>query len=209
MAKKQPATVDTFVGHYDYSIDRATCERLIDLFEQAHAEQCTQPGMTSTEVDPKRKDSVDLSSWSMTGSLKQRFQPVIEGYFKQLNIAYGKYLQRYPELRYPKTFRTGVISYNIQRYLPGGQAYHAWHYESPHPLVCNRVVTWMSYLNTVKKGGETEFKYYGLKAQPKQGTTLIWPAAYTHTHRGLPAPREKKYIITGWFEFLPEDSKPQ
>ena len=43
----------------------------------------------------------------------------------------------------------------------------------------------MTYLNTIKVGGETEFLYQKLKIKPKKGLTLIWPTDWTHTHRGL------------------------
>jgi hypothetical protein len=64
----------------------------------------------------------------------------------------------------------------------------------------------MTYLNDVPRGGETEFLYQGIKVEPKKGLTLIWPADWTHTHRGLPAPTDK-YIITGWLNFFPEDTE--
>ena len=40
-----------------------------------------------------------------------------------------------------------------------------------------------------------------LRVKPKQGTLVIWPAAFTHTHRGNPPLSNDKYIVTGWTEF--------
>jgi hypothetical protein len=37
--------------------------------------------------------------------------------------------------------------------------------------------------------------------QPKKGLTLIWPADWTFTHRGVPSPTQEKIITTGWFNF--------
>jgi len=37
--------------------------------------------------------------------------------------------------------------------------------------------------------------------QPRKGLTLIWPADWTHHHRGVVSPTQEKYIITGWFSF--------
>ena len=28
---------------------------------------------------------------------------------------------------------------------------------------------------------------------------MFWPAYWTHPHKGIPAPKETKYIVTGWF----------
>ena len=36
----------------------------------------------------------------------------------------------------------------------------------------------------------------------KKGLTLIWPAEFTHTHRGVISKTHKKTIITGWFEVI-------
>jgi hypothetical protein len=59
----------------------------------------------------------------------------------------------------------------------------------------------MLYLNDVEDGGETEFLYQRMRVKPKQGTLLIWPAGFTHTHRGNPPLSNNKYVITGWSEF--------
>ena len=44
----------------------------------------------------------------------------------------------------------------------------------------------MLYLNTLtdEQNGETEFLHQEKRIQPKENTMLIWPAGFTHTHRG-------------------------
>ena len=76
-----------------------------------------------------------------------------------------------------------------------------WHSESSARGVCNRILAWTLYLNDVEEGGETEFIYQHLRIKPKVGTVIIWPAGFTHTHRGNPPISGDKYIITGWIEF--------
>ena len=41
--------------------------------------------------------------------------------------------------------------------------------------------------------------YQQRKFTPEKGTVLIWPASYTHPHRGNP-PISDKYIATGWYQ---------
>ena len=53
-------------------------------------------------------------------------------------------------------------------------------------------------------GGETEFIHYGLKIRPEKGKTLIWPAEWTHAHRGCPVIKGPKHVITGWMYFATE-----
>ena len=56
----------------------------------------------------------------------------------------------------------------------------------------------MTYLNDGEDGG-TEFLYQKIASPAKKGLTLIWPANWTHTHRGIISSTNEKIIITGWF----------
>ena len=59
----------------------------------------------------------------------------------------------------------------------------------------------MTYLNDIEQEGATEFLHYGVKINPREGRTLIWPSEWTHVHRGIPTSSKEKYIITGWIKF--------
>ena len=56
------------------------------------------------------------------------------------------------------------------------------------------------YLNDGYGGGETEFLYQSLRIEPKMGKVIIFPAGWTHTHRGNPPIGGNKYILTSWVE---------
>ena len=89
----------------------------------------------------------------------------------------------------------------IQRTKSGG-GYHEWHCEDGTFISRDRVVSWMVYLNTipVENGGGTDFLHQKLTLQPEVGTLVLWPAAYTHMHRGGFLTGDiDKYIATGWF----------
>ena len=78
-----------------------------------------------------------------------------------------------------------------------------YHYEQQSDDIQSqgRILTFMYYLNDIEEGGETEFVYQDrLKIKPTTGTLLIWPAGFTHTHRGLPPLDGDKYISTSWLE---------
>ena len=53
----------------------------------------------------------------------------------------------------------------------------------------------ITYLNDVENGGETNFHHFKIKIKPKQGKTMIWPAEWTHAHSGEVVKSGKKYII--------------
>ena len=96
-------------------------------------------------------------------------------------------------------------SYKIQRYFPG-EAYFKLHYENTGPFageepLSRRILAWMIYLNDVTEGGHTEFPYQSREIQPRRGDILIWPAYFTHPHRGIPSMTQTKYIVTGWYCF--------
>lgn len=99
-------------------------------------------------------------------------------------------------------YRLGSV--NMQRYTKKQGGYFHWHSEHyPHPQDPNqdslhRVLLWMVYLNDVEEGGETEFCFQKLKSKPKQGSLVIAPATFTHTHRGNMPISNDKYIFTSW-----------
>ena len=44
--------------------------------------------------------------------------------------------------------------------------------------------------------------YQKLKTPAKKGLTIIWPAEWTHTHRGIVSNTKEKIIVTGWYNFV-------
>jgi hypothetical protein len=102
-------------------------------------------------------------------------------------------------------YRLGSV--NIQQYKQNEGGYFYYHSEIyPHPSdksndALHRTLLWMFYLNDVEEGGETEFYYQNLKTKPKQGSLVIAPAGFTHTHRGNMPISSDKYIFTSWVLF--------
>jgi hypothetical protein len=88
----------------------------------------------------------------------------------------------------------------IQRYQPT-QGYHVWHSEVTRTWNARRVLVCLLYLNTVEEGGETEFLYQKMRVPAVQGTLAMFPATWTHLHRGNPPLKGNKYVINTWLEF--------
>ena len=60
----------------------------------------------------------------------------------------------------------------------------------------------MTFLNDITEdGGETEWLYQKIKIKPEKGLTVIWPAEWPWTHRGVMCEKQAKYIATGWYSF--------
>lgn len=89
----------------------------------------------------------------------------------------------------------------MQKTSSGG-GYHVWHSEQGNGDQANRGLVYMLYLNSLplEANGETEFLYQQRRINPVENTMVLWPAAFTHAHRGNPVYGDHtKYIVTGWF----------
>ena len=121
-------------------------------------------------------------------------------FFGVLQRCYEEYTDTYSVL---KDGRIGASAMKMQRTSPGG-GYHVWHGEQGNNEHSARVLAYTLYLNTLSpdSAGETEFLYQKTRVPPKENTVLVWPAAYTHAHRGnVVHGTEAKYIVTGWFHY--------
>lgn len=118
-----------------------------------------------------------------------------------LQNCFDLYTTEYPTLR---SSRISTVDVKMQRTPPGG-GYHVWHDERCEWGVDHRQVVWMIYLNDMPEGeAETEFYYQKLRLNPKAGRVVLWPAAYTHVHRGNIVFSQNKYVLTGWFSTFPQ-----
>ena len=145
-------------------------------------------------TDKTEKDSRDMSIHWQVKDYR------IGNFYRELHRVFVEYRQRYVT---SQSLRLRIYeTFNIQKY-PKGVAYFKWNSEivNTEPKSAMRALAWMTYLNDVEEGGETVFFNQQLVIKPKKGHTYIWPADWTHTHKGNPAPNEEKMIATGWYEF--------
>lgn len=115
-----------------------------------------------------------------------------------LQSCFDQYSNKYSIL---KDVRLNAQQMKIQRTGSGG-GYHVWHCEQGNGEQASRAVVYSLYLNTLPDGanGETEFLYQQRRIAPVENTMVLFPAGFTHPHRGNPVyGSEAKYIVTGWF----------
>ena len=92
----------------------------------------------------------------------------------------------------------------LQKYKKSEGHYNAWHCEwsgNPQQPSIMRTLITMLYLNDVDEGGHTQFYNQNLNIQPKAGRLALFPAYFTHTHRGQTPISSDKYIITSMYGF--------
>jgi hypothetical protein len=183
---------NNFIDGY-YLSDLSICDNLISLFKNSKNKVA---GKTGYGVDKTVKDSTDLHLYINDIANSE----VLTNYFKELSNCLNLYKQKYKFCDENNKSWGLQNDFNIQKYK-SSQAYHGWHTERDGKETSNRHLAFMTYLNDVEKGGETEWYYQNLKIKPEKGLTVIWSADWTFTHKGHTTIDEDKYIITGWYEF--------
>tara|TARA_B100000459_G_scaffold140579_1_gene99683 strand:+ start:553 stop:1260 length:708 start_codon:yes stop_codon:yes gene_type:complete len=113
-------------------------------------------------------------------------------------IAIDNYIRKYETLGL-KQMDSKVAK--LQRTKPS-EGFHNWHADHGSNAPYRQLVT-ILYLNDDFEGGETEFLYQSVRVKPKIGKYVIFPAAWTHTHRGNPPIGGTKYICTSWVDEYP------
>lgn len=192
MKKHKLNKKNNFIEGY-YISKTSICDDLINFFNESNN---TQIGVQGNQiVDKRTKDSTDLSL-SINDIARYK---ILNSYFIELSKCLEMYKKKYKFCDKYSYYGLNEL-FNIQKYKPL-QAYFGWHCEKAALPVAKRHLVFMTYLNDVKKGGETEWYYQKLKVKPEKGLTVIWPSEWTFTHRGIKAPKEDKYIITGWYVF--------
>ena len=187
----EPNLTPTFIG--SWMIEQPSlCDELIDYFEAHIAKQ--QIGSTTSGRNLNVKDRVDISI--APNELNLPGNELLKTYMDCLFACYKDYLVQWPFLKeMGNKLEIGV--FNLGRYQKG-QHFQQMHTERSNLQTLHRVLAWMTYLNDVDEGGETYFSHYDINIKPKKGLTIIWPAEWTHAHRGNILLGESKYMLTGW-----------
>lgn len=188
-----------FVGIFDGVFPEEYCKNWIKYFDKIDA-----AGMSYSRVQGHNRpshvnkdQSIDFGNCSIYVNEELRIEC---GDFNTAfwGACYPLYAEKYSILQTAETHK--IYTIKIQKTAPGG-GYHVWHHEDATRHMACRILTFILYLNDIDDGGETEFLYLSKRIQPKTGRLVLWPAGFTHTHRGNPPLKGDKYIITGWVEF--------
>jgi hypothetical protein len=203
-----------FVGFYKNLYPSGYCQHLINEFNKLEESGVGSNRQQSERAHKHIKDDYQIGinlrnhnlepfKWTEThddGVEKEFDRDSCDLFFDGLQRCYDDYSTKYSLLRDNGNIRASVMK--MQRTGPGG-GYHVWHGEQGPETRANRCVVYMLYLNNLgSEGGETEFLYQKLRIKPEENLMLVWPASYTHAHRGNPVLGEThKYIVTGWFYY--------
>jgi len=180
--------MNNFIECYHTSI---SCGSIINYFNADHR---TCEGKLGGRIDHALKHSTDIRC-RLNDVAYQQYNDLI---YPQLVSGLQSYAGKYEFLMDISSWRI-YNNYNLQ-YYGEGEGYHVLHceheMESPAQY---RILAWMIYLNDAECG--TCYPYQDIITVPKAGDLWIWPAFWTHAHRGETPNKGDKYIATGWCEF--------
>jgi len=188
--------VKNFIIHRKGVVSAEDCKKVISFFESRKDLQF--PGFVGGEGfldSSKKKDTeIECGHHLLSTEFSYLGNPLFEG----IEV----YKKQYPFVKEISAWGLEEI-FKIQRYNPM-EGYFILHCENEgawNTNVSKRFLAWMIYLNDVKEGGYTEFPSQNKKFQPRRGDILIWPAYFTHPHRGIVSKTQTKYIVTGWLSY--------
>ncbi len=182
--------METFIDVYDNALSTAQCNTIIDWFEKSTEKQFPGECGNNKLIDTRVKNSTDIS---LQFNSECEISQII---FPQLRHYVIKYIETYNITSLVSGIEND-IHYTLQKYKPN-QGYFGEHCEHDNSS-SSRVLGWTLYLNDIVDGGATYYTKYDLKISAKTGRLVIFPAYWTHAHKGLVSLTETKYISTGWF----------
>ena len=178
-----------FIGIYEKLASDDYCDRMIHRFDELSQTSSGSLGQDAHGGLGNRKDVAfyfNIEDLSLTQETNQI-----------LNSSLAMYIQQYPSFGMVRCYSNIV---KVQKTEAKG-GFHKWHAEHGGDVGSSqRCLVWMIYLSDTPDGeGTIEFLELGIKVQPRKGTVVLFPASWTHTHRGNPVYNCDKYIATGWY----------
>jgi len=180
-----------FIECYPQALTKEQCDGIISKFRtdtHLHSPGCVAGG----KIDKLIKQSTDITN-RFTDNNRSFYNNII---YPALCDGIKQYATKYDYmLDLPEWCIE--IDYNIQVYKQG-EGFGKLHCEK-QLLLPDRILAWMFYLNDAKSG--TTFPMQDITLAPKTGDLWIWPAYWTHAHRGVVPNQGFKCIATGWCVF--------
>jgi hypothetical protein len=197
----QMSNQEDFIKLYHNLYPEGYCEHLIAEFERLTQSGAGTNRQNGEGAPRHRKDDLQLAlNMGVHTVAPFEDKSAVNMFFDGLQACYDHYTTEFSTLKNGRIHGTDM---KMQRTDPGG-GYHVWHAEQNNGDLAKRVLVYMLYLNSLDEGegGETEFLYQRKRIRPETNTMLLWPATFTHTHRGNTVLGHKsKYIVTGWFYY--------
>ena len=193
----EPRIVETdqFIGIFPNAINDELSTDFLNWFNEVDKAQLTMPSSALAHTglnEVGRKDVVVSIPVSLPANMfpSELCRPLWQNISECLNIYRSEYMLQ------DRT--TSSNMFNAMRVYPSG-GYHIWHHEHSF-IMPYRLLAWHLIIEAPAEGGETEFIFQQRRIPPAVGQLTIWPAGFTHKHRGNPPLKGQKTYLTGWFD---------
>lgn len=201
MSTNQPQFLD-FIGMIPEGLPKKVCKKIIDAYQVLDKLNHTVQGRVGganhqAEIIKGAKNSRDVELGVYHSYRDLLFE--VNGYLQE---CYNLYMNKYWQIGQYLS-KHDVTAWQIQKYnAKDNGGYHSFHIENSGVHNMRRVMAYIIYLNDIDEGGETEFLHQNIRVKPEVGKVVIFPAYFTHVHRGNPVlSGQDKYIMTGWLEY--------
>ena len=177
-----------FIEIYDDALSSENCDKLIEYFNKSP----TGEGMVGRGIiNHLGKKSIELDNSYFTSHeiIFRLISPILQEYI-------DKYIEKYVTLNYMEKWCLDD-GFTLKKFEGEDDGFKAWHTEHCISFP-KRILVWMFYLNDAQSG--TEFYNYP-DIESKKGRLVIWPAGWTHYHKGETPNKGLKYIMSGWYSF--------
>ena len=180
---------------FDDVVSKRDCNTIIRLFNLSeYSGNCTKGQRYSSGVNSLRRNDFAMGTWDF---------PMVNNFVNtKVYECFELYKNQFFQI---ESVNIDFDEVKIQR-TPIRGGFHDWHCEVGDIKTIERCLVWMLYLNDVPENeGETEFLWQKIRVKPKVGRFVMWPAFFTHVHRGNPVYSHSKYIATGWGNYTDLD----
>tara|TARA_R110002012_G_scaffold316842_1_gene532387 strand:+ start:446 stop:1084 length:639 start_codon:yes stop_codon:yes gene_type:complete len=190
---------DNFIEIYKNALSNKSCDYIMDCFNEF--KEHVYVGKTGSGVQKEKKDSLDLNLLKFQNKLQDFLLKEIKA---SLKTHISKYMEKYKltggdKEKLWKLFSIFPWSIHAKKYIKNTGGYHMFHSDdNASGASIYRQLVCMYYLNTVSEGGETEFYHQDLKIKPQKGALVVFPAFFTHLHKGNTPLSNDKYILNFW-----------
>ena len=178
-----------FIEIYDEALPLDNCDKLIEYFNN-NPQAAGRVGNKRLDPDCKKSTELDQACFSFHSLPFELISSTLREYT-------DKYVEKYTQLK--RMNKWGIDdAFTLIKFEGEDEGYKFWHTE--HCITYpDRILVWMFYLNDAQSG--TQFYNYP-NIESKKGRLVIWPAGWTHYHKGVIPNKGIKYIMSGWYSFI-------
>ncbi len=181
-----------YIRCYEGLIDESFCQSVIEAYGKSDA----------TYIDREQRPSFYEYNISQRYLAKDPLWiPIQEKISKVLIDAVELYMEDLQVLQdFPAKY--AFEENRMKMYRPNEYDQFKDHVDVGNYASARRFLVCFIYLNTLDRGGETNFPKLDYAVKPKCGRILLFPSTWQYRHAGLPPVGDNKYIIGSYLHYV-------